>query len=65
MQIGIRVNADGRKLQRRLESPAVERLDIDELVRKFVVARVDPAVGQGVELVVVTIGPSCGEYFTA
>ena len=49
MQKRIRVNAYGRELQLRLERSPIERFDIDELVRKLVVARIELVVGQGVE----------------
>ena len=49
VQESVGVNADRGQLQFRLERTAIERFDVDQLVLKFVVARVDPVVGQGVK----------------
>ena len=48
-QMGVGVQADGRQFQLAAEGPAVERLDIDQLVLEAVAAGVDLALGQGVE----------------
>ena len=46
---GIGVDADRRQLQIALERTLVERLDVDQLVRKPIPARVDLALRQGIE----------------
>ena len=48
-QVGIGVQAEGRQLQFAREGPAVERLDIDQLVLEAEAARVDLVLRQGVE----------------
>ena len=48
-QVGVGVQADGGQLQLALEGPAVERFDIDQLVRELEIAGVDLVVRQGVE----------------
>ena len=49
VQEGVGVDADRGQLQLALERAAVERLDVDQLVRELVVAGVDLVVRQGVE----------------
>ena len=49
MQKRVGVNAHGRELQLRLERAAVERFDVDQLVREFIIARVDAPLGQRIE----------------
>ena len=48
-QVGVGVNAHGRQFQLALEGAAIERLDVDQFVREAIAARIDFALGQGIE----------------
>jgi hypothetical protein len=48
-EIGVAVQANGRQFEFARECTAIERLDVDQLVRELKLAGVDLAVGKGVE----------------